>query len=87
LANIASKNGHAVDIFGCSLDQVGLLEMRTLIQKTGGISVLADSFEVDMFTASFRKLFEKNEHGNLKMSFNAILEVLVLIPFQIHIRI
>ena len=57
--------------------------MRTLLQKTGGVAVLADNFENEMFTASFRKVFEKNDHGNLKMSFNAALEVIVR-HFHLH---
>lgn len=75
LAAHAAKNGHAVDIFGCSLDQVGLLEMRALVQATGGIAVLADDFDSPMFKDSFKKIFATDEKGNFKIGFNAAFEV------------
>jgi len=75
LAARTAKNGHAVDIFGCSLDQVGLLEMSPLVRATGGVVVLADGFNTEMFLDSFTKLFEKDVHGNLSMAFNAGFEI------------
>ena len=33
---------HVVDIFACSLDQVGMLEMKVMSEKTGGLMVLGD---------------------------------------------
>jgi len=77
LAARAAKNGHAVDIFGCSLDQVGLLEMSPLVRGTGGVAVLGDGFDTEMFTNSFTSMFDKDESGNLKMAFNAGFEVQV----------
>jgi protein transport protein SEC23 len=38
-----------IDIFACSLDQNGLLEMQDLVKRTGGYIVLADAFEGPMF--------------------------------------
>ena len=75
LAARTAKNGHAVDIFGCSLDQLGLLEMSPLIRATGGAAVLADGFDTDMFTNSLKIMFDKDEEGNLKMAFNAGFEI------------
>lgn len=75
LSGRAVKNGHAVDIFGCSLDQVGLLEMSSLVRDTGGVCVLADGFDTEMFQGSFKSLFERNENDSLKMAFNAGFEV------------
>ena len=31
---------HTVDVFACSLDQVGMLEMRQLVEATGGLLLL-----------------------------------------------
>ena len=59
------------------MDQIGLLEMSSLIRSTGGISVLADGFGTDMFQESFKHIFERDETGNLKMGFNACLEIQV----------
>ena len=35
LADRCVRNSHVVDIFACSLDQVGLLEMKRCVEKTG----------------------------------------------------
>lgn len=59
----AAKNGHAVDLFSCSLDQTGLLEMKSLSKMTGGIIILADGFDSETFQRSFTKLFEKDGVG------------------------
>jgi len=76
LASRAVKNGHAIDLFSCALDQTGLLEMRELTKQTGGIVILSESFEHEIFQKSFQKMFEKNEKGDLKQGFNATIEVL-----------
>ncbi|KAF8940552.1 protein transporter SEC23 [Dissophora ornata] len=75
LAKRASANGHAIDIFGGCLDQVGLLEMKSMVNSTGGFMVLSDSFTTSIFKQSFQKIFEKDAEGNLKMGFNATLAV------------
>ncbi|VDO40188.1 unnamed protein product [Haemonchus placei] len=36
LASRAVKNGHAIDIYSCALDQTGLLEMKNCFNSTGG---------------------------------------------------
>jgi protein transport protein SEC23 len=75
LAKRAVKAAHTVDIYACSLDQVGLMEMRYLVKRTGGVIILADEFESDMFKKSFQKLFAHGEDEQLKMAFNGTLEV------------
>ena len=37
LAVQVSNSGHAIDLFGGRLDQVGLLEMRSLPNRTNGV--------------------------------------------------
>jgi protein transport protein SEC23 len=76
LAKRVSQNGHIVDIFAGCLDQVGLLEMRGLSNCTGGHMILTDSFTSSMYKQSFVRIFNKDEHDNLLMAFNANLEVL-----------
>lgn len=44
LAYRACANGHAIDIFACSLDQTGLLEMNSGPNWTGGHVVMGNSF-------------------------------------------
>ena len=50
--------GHAIDVFVGSLDQVGIHEMRSLSERTGGSLVMSDSFSVTTFKDSLRKLLE-----------------------------
>lgn len=70
-----AQSGHVVDIFVGSLDQVGLLEMKALPNFTGGHVILTDSFTTSMFRQSFVKIFEADVDGNLRMGFQATLEV------------
>ncbi|CAD6500762.1 BgTH12-06469 [Blumeria graminis f. sp. triticale] len=76
LAKRTAQNGHIIDIFAGCLDQVGLLEMKSLSNSTGGHMVLTDSFTASMFKQSFIRIFEKDGDDNLLMGFNASLEVL-----------
>jgi protein transport protein SEC23 len=82
LASRAVGAGFAVDIFACSLDQVGLYEMRVLADKTGGYMVMTDSFSVHVFKDSFRKIFDVDESGYLKLAFKAELEVFTSREFK-----
>lgn len=75
LATRASKNGHAIDIFSCALDQTGLHEMKCCTNMTNGLMVMGDSFDSNLFKTSFQRIFSKDSKGNLKMAFNAILDV------------
>ncbi|CAM9404050.1 unnamed protein product [Discosporangium mesarthrocarpum] len=59
VADRALNNSHVVDLFACSLDQIGLLEMKVCIEKTGGQMVLADSFQQSVFKESLARLFRK----------------------------
>lgn len=59
LAQICVRNHHVVDIFACNLDQVGLLEMKSLATKTGGLIILADFFKQSVFKESFRRVFKR----------------------------
>jgi protein transport protein SEC23 len=75
LARRSATNSHIIDIFVGHLDQVGLLEMKSMVNETGGVIILSDSFNTAIFRQSFQKLFSKGPDGNLNMSFNANLDV------------
>eukprot|EP01097_Dermamoeba_algensis_P001740 TRINITY_DN1658_c0_g1_i4.p1 TRINITY_DN1658_c0_g1~~TRINITY_DN1658_c0_g1_i4.p1 ORF type:complete len:767 (-),score=150.10 TRINITY_DN1658_c0_g1_i4:190-2490(-) len=77
LGTRAAQNGHAIDIFACSLNQVGLAEMRELLKKTGGQVVMADSFATPVFKESFKMIFTRDEKGDLSMCFNGTLDVIM----------
>jgi len=82
LATRAVACGFAVDIFACSLDQVGLYEMKVVPERTGGYMVMSDSFSMHVFKDSFRKMFEPDDQGYLKLGFNAKIEVFTSREFK-----
>ena len=77
LARRAAQNGHAIDVFAGCLDQVGLLEMKSLANYTNGYMILADSYAMSIFKQSFLRIFTKDEQGDLQMGFNATFDVQV----------
>ncbi len=70
----ASRCGIIIDIFSCCLNQVGLYEMKNLINKTGGYMIFTDSFSTLIFKESLNKIFAQDDEGNLKMLFKAKLD-------------
>eukprot|EP00941_MAST-03F_sp_MAST-3F-sp1_P006026 g6026.t1 len=83
LAKRCVKNSHVVDMFCCHLDQVGLLEMISMPEKTGGAVVLGDSFGQSVFKNSFKRMFTKDANGDLDMAFAGTLEVLTSREFKV----
>jgi protein transport protein SEC23 len=79
----AQKAGQIIDVFSCSLNQVGLFEMRGCVEKTGGYMILTDSFSTMQFKDSFKKMFELDEFGFLKMNFKAKLEIHATNPVKL----
>lgn len=77
LANRSARNGVAIDIFSCCLDQTGLAEMKYCPNYTGGVMVMGDSFRSSLFKDSFLKVFGKLSPSNetYDMAFNATTEV------------
>jgi len=69
------QNGHAVDIFAANLDQVGVLEMKSCCENTGGCLVLTDTFENPIYRESLKRFFKTGADDCLQMAFNATLEV------------
>jgi hypothetical protein len=47
-------HGHALDIFNCSLDQIGMAEMRDMVQLTGGMAVQTDTYHNPVFKVGRR---------------------------------
>jgi protein transport protein SEC23 len=82
LASRAIACGFAIDVFACSLDQVGLYEMKVIADKTGGYMVMSDSFSMHVFKNSFRKMFDCDEQGYLNLGFNAKIEVFTSREFK-----
>lgn len=60
LSDRCINNSIVVDVFACSLDQVGTLEIRGLVARSGGLVVLADKFGQSVFRESLRRAFERS---------------------------
>lgn len=69
------QNGHVLDIFAANLDQVGVLEMKSCCENTGGAMVLTDTFDNPIFKESYMRLFETGSDEQLKMGLNASIEL------------
>lgn len=67
--------GSVLDLFACSLDQVGVYEVASAVEASGGLLVMAETFGSDEFRISLQRLFTPDASGCLKMCFNATLEV------------
>ena len=83
LADRAFKANQIIDIYSCCLNQIGLLEMKFLVEKTGGVMLLTDSFSTRSFKDTFNKIFESDEEGNLKMCFKGRSELFVTKPLKL----
>ncbi|KAJ8764595.1 hypothetical protein K2173_006467 [Erythroxylum novogranatense] len=64
-----------LDLFACSLDQVGAAELRVAVEKSGGFMMLGELFESEQFRKCLRHIFSRDEEGNLKMYFDATIEL------------
>ncbi|KAI3912952.1 hypothetical protein MKW98_019305 [Papaver atlanticum] len=72
-----------LDLFACSLDQVGAAELKVTIENSGGFLMLGESFESDQFRKCLRHIFEQDADGNLKMYFDATVEIVMTKEVQI----
>ncbi|KAG2545975.1 protein transport protein sec23-1-like [Panicum virgatum] len=64
-----------LDLFACSLDQVGAAELRNPIEVSGGLMVHTESFESEQFKSCFRHMFKRESTDYLNMNFNATIEI------------
>jgi len=77
-----------VDLYACSLDQTGALELKHVVNRTGGVIVMGDKFNQSLFRESLRRAFRRHPDmpaadgvnvvpGGLMMGFGANIEVIV----------
>ena len=64
-----------IDCFTADLDQTGIIEMKSTFELTGGSFVSTDSFGNPVFKESFKKFFDLDSKGELKMGFLAQTQV------------
>lgn len=69
------KSSIVLDLFACSLDQVGVAELKVPVERSGGFIMIGETFESDQFRKCMRHIFGHDEEGNLKMYFDATIEV------------
>lgn len=70
-----SDSSIALDVFALSLDQVGAAELKDPVESSGGYMMLGESFESTQFRKCLRHIFSRDEEGNLKMYFDATIEI------------
>ena len=71
-----ATSSHALDVFACSLDQVGLAEMKLAVDQTKWSGYLSRTVSWENFRKSLRKMFARREDGALEMLFNGTFSVL-----------
>ncbi|KAF3498084.1 hypothetical protein DY000_02057265 [Brassica cretica] len=74
LAKQLVHQGHVLDVFASSVDQVGIAEMRVAVEQTGGFVVLAESFGHSVFRDSLKRVFQSGEN-DLGLSSCGIFEI------------
>lgn len=91
LAKRCVNSCHVIDIFASSLDQIGLLEMKSCVDLTGGLVVLADSFGQSVFKESLTRVFTRhaedalpNDVGHLTMAFAGTLECITSREYRVR---
>lgn len=70
-----SDSSIALDLFACSLDQVGAAELRVPVESSGGFMMLTESFDSDQFRKCLCHIFSQDEVGNLRMCLDATIEI------------
>lgn len=70
-----SESSIILDLFACSLDQVGAAELKIPVERSGGFMMLGESFESKEFRKCLRHMFDHDKDGNLKMVFDATIEI------------
>ncbi|XP_010429086.1 PREDICTED: protein transport protein SEC23-like [Camelina sativa] len=74
LAKQLVHQGHVLDVFACSVDQVGIAELKVAVEQTGGFVVLAESFGHSVFRDSLKPVFQSGEN-DLGLSSCGIFEI------------
>lgn len=74
LGKAISSQGHSVDILAATLYDVGIYEMRPLVEATGGLVVMAQDFNRDVYLSSCLKSVQSTG-GAMDVVFNAKMHV------------
>ncbi|KAI5165156.1 protein transport protein SEC23 [Nematocida sp. AWRm78] len=63
IANSMGSKGHVIDIIAAGIDDFGFAEMRSLIEKTSGVSVFARDFNPYIYKESIKRIFMKDDNN------------------------
>lgn len=55
LGNRLNSQGHTVDILAATIEDIGVYEMKPLIDNTGGVVIMAQDFDKEIYLTSIRK--------------------------------
>lgn len=69
-----TRTTSSLDTFIFSLDQVGLMELRSCINNTGGLIVMGDKFQNKMFAESLHRYFERSSFNREESSVQLLRE-------------
>ena len=75
--------GYCFDVFSACIDQAGTMEMKELVERTGGHHLMAEEFASPVFKQSFQRLFNRDGNGDLEMAFDATIEVQTSREFKV----
>lgn len=59
LGDRLNVNGHTVDIISATIEDIGVYEMLPMIDRTGGIIIMAQDFSREIYLSSIRKVMSK----------------------------
>ncbi|KOM50466.1 hypothetical protein LR48_Vigan08g129300 [Vigna angularis] len=60
-----------LDLFACSLDQVGAAELRQPVEQSGGFMILSESFESDQFKKCLGHMFKSPMESKVRRATRA----------------
>jgi protein transport protein SEC23 len=75
LAERMNKVGHSMDILAATIVDIGIAHMISLVNMTGGMLIMAQDFDKNIYVSSCRKIMDVTEEGYLKQGFNARIHV------------
>lgn len=75
LAERINSAGHSLDILAATIVDVGICHMEKLTTMTGGMLIMAQDFDADVYLSSCSKTLDVSEEGYLSQGFNAKMQV------------
>lgn len=70
-----SDSSIILDLFACSLDQIGAAELKTPVESSNGFMMLGESFDSKQFKTCLHHMFDRDNDGILNMVFDATIEI------------